>query len=279
MTTTLRPSGPERRSSEGLRSRDYEVRVNSRPVGTVRLGTDSGFGPSVGRILDVWIDERDRRRGRGTVAALAAEEVMRGWGCRRIEVSIPAAASAARQLAHALGYTERNRNMVKDVPKQPPVLPEGSQARPMSEAEFGRWLDSARKQYARSMADQGVPEDQARAKSEADHGANLPEGPRTPGAVLRLLSHGGADVGHLWLSLADGLPEDVEGYVFDAEVSAEHRGRGHGRSLMLLAERECRAAGAARLGLNVFTRNSTALRLYESLGYEATRYHLSKPLI
>ncbi|MFI1964804.1 GNAT family N-acetyltransferase [Streptomyces pathocidini] len=279
MTTTLRPTGPEQHGPDGQRTRTYEVCVNSRPAGTIRLAMDVRFGPTVGRIIDLRIDEGDRRRGRGTVAALAAEEVLRGWGCRAIEAAVPASATEALRLATVLGYTERNRNMAKKLSGPPPALPAGTEARPLDEREYAPWLAAAKEGYARSWIDRGVPADQARTKAEADHAALLPDGPRTPGAILRVLSHGGADVGVLWLSLAKPLPDDVDGYVFDVEVAADHRGRGHGRSLMLTAERECLTAGAGRLGLNVFAGNTPALRLYESLGYEPTRCHLFKPLI
>ncbi|MFE7121533.1 GNAT family N-acetyltransferase, partial [Streptomyces sp. NPDC057654] len=113
MTTTLRPTAAERRNEHGGRSRPYEICVNSRPVGGIELATDERFGVRVGRIVRLHVDEADRRRGRGTVAALAAEEVLRGWGCRRAELSIPVAARPALSLAAALGYTERGRAMTK----------------------------------------------------------------------------------------------------------------------------------------------------------------------
>lgn len=47
---------------------------------------------------------------------------------------------------------------------------------------------------------------------------------------------------------------------------------------MLQAERLALSAGETRLGLHVVTANTPALRLYESLGYEPTRYNLAKPL-
>ncbi len=81
----------------------------------MRLGTDPVFGDAVAWIVSLRIDEPDRRRGRGTVAALAAEEVARGWGCRRIEVTVPAEPGTALALATALGYVVRNRNMEKAV--------------------------------------------------------------------------------------------------------------------------------------------------------------------
>lgn len=68
-------------------------------------------------------------------------------------------------------------------------------------------------------------------------------------------------------------------YVYDVGVAEEHRGRGHGRSLMLLAERVALADGMDTLGLHVFADNTPALRLYESLGYRVTSYNLYKHLL
>ncbi len=51
----------------------------------------------------------------------------------------------------------------------------------------------------------------------------------------------------------------------------------HAHSAGLLDERL--AAGATDLGLNVFADNTTALGLYESLGYQPTAYQMVKPLL
>jgi ribosomal protein S18 acetylase RimI-like enzyme len=48
---------------------------------------------------------------------------------------------------------------------------------------------------------------------------------------------------------------------------------------MLLAETQALAAGRRLVGLNVFVGNTPAERLYESLGYETTRYNYYKPLL
>src|SRR5207244_2214252 len=108
------------------------------------------FGPSVARITELRIDEPDRGRGRGTVAALAAEEVARGWGCTRIEASVPADAGAALRLATALGYVQRNRTMEKPLGGAAPELPAGSRGRAMTRAEFERWLRHESERYAQS---------------------------------------------------------------------------------------------------------------------------------
>jgi ribosomal protein S18 acetylase RimI-like enzyme len=274
MTTTLRPTEPLQRTPDGSRSRHYAVCVNSRPVGALHLATHPVFGPSVAQILELRIEEKDRGRGRGTVAALAAEEVARSWNCRRLELVVPADAQGMLRLAGALGYVERNRNMAKALPEQPPALPGGSVGRRMTEAEYGPWLAHTKAGYARTWVERGATEEEARQKAEHDHAALLPEGVATPDVLLSVLEHDTERVGTLWVAQRpDGA------FVFDVEVSAEHRGRGHGRSLMLLAEADSIAAGATRIGLNVFARNATAQCLYDSLGYEPTGYYLYKQLL
>ncbi|MFB8248475.1 GNAT family N-acetyltransferase [Streptomyces sp. NPDC055952] len=274
MTTTLRPTEPLQQNDDGTRSRRYQVCVNSRPVGEMDLGTHPVFGDAVARITRLEIDEADRGRGRGAVAALAAEEVARGWGCRRIEVSVPAASGAGLRLATALGYAVRNRGMEKRLGDTPPELPEGSRARPMTEAEFGPWLEKGKADYARSWAERGVPEAEARAKSERDHADLLPEGLASPGMLISVVEHLGTPVGTLWLALRED-----SAFVYDVEADAAHRGRGHGRTLLQLAEAQTITEGRHTLGLNVFTGNTPAERLYASLGYETTLYAMYKPLL
>ncbi|WP_432155725.1 GNAT family N-acetyltransferase [Streptomyces sp. bgisy153] len=274
MTTTLRPIEPLQHNADGTRSRHYQVCVNGRPVGALHLDTHPLLGDTVARIVDLRIEEPDRRRGRATVAALAAEEVARGWGCRRIETTVPATAGAALRLVHALGYVVRNRLMDKALGDTPPALPPDSRARPMTEAEYGPWLAESREEYVRSLVDRGVPESEARAKSERDHATLLPDGPRTPDVWLSVLEHAGTPVGTLWVG-----PREDQAYVYDVKTDTAHRGRGHGRTLMLLAEAQAIAAGRRVIGLNVFAGNTPAERLYESLGYQTRQYTLYKALL
>ncbi|MET7932838.1 GNAT family N-acetyltransferase [Streptomyces sp. NPDC005322] len=281
MTTTLRPTEPEQRTDDGGRARSYEVCVNSRPVGSIRLTTDARLGPTAGRIEELRIADPERHRGRGTVAALAAEEVLRGWGCTQLLARVPAQAHSALGLAGALGYRERGRNMVKPL-GQPPVLPEGSTVRPMAEADYPAWYAHQRAGYLSDLLERGVTRQQAETKADADYRTLLPQGLVTPGTVLRVLAHDGTDVGTLWIALRTDQPDAErmgEAYVFSVEVAEEHRGHGHGRSLMLAAEGDSLALGARTLGLHVFGGNTPALRLYESLGYEVVEYQLYKPLL
>ncbi|MGW2636764.1 GNAT family N-acetyltransferase [Streptomyces sp. NPDC001348] len=277
MTTTLRPTEPLQQHPDGTRSRRYQVCVNGRPVGGVRLSTHPEYGDTVARLQDLRIEEPDRGRGRGTVAALAAEEVARGWGCRRVEISVPEESAAALRLATALGYVPRNRNMAKRLVGVAPVLPPGSTVRPMSEDEFGPWLAEDRERFASSLITRGVSEAEAYAKADQGHARYLPDGPATDNMLISVLEHEGTPVGTLWVGLRMALWPDAA-YVLNVEVREEHRGRGHGRTLMLLAEAQGIGAGKNRIALNVFAGNTPAERLYTALGYEPTAHHLYKDL-
>ncbi|MFB7583400.1 GNAT family N-acetyltransferase [Streptomyces hydrogenans] len=279
MTTTLRPTEPLQHSADGGRSRTYDICVNSRRVGSVRVATDPNFGGAAGLIERLRVDEPDRGRGRGTVAALAAEEVLRGWGCADVSISVPAEATAALALARALGYTERSRNMLKELTGPAPEPPAGIEVRSMTEEEFGVWEAGARDSFARSWIDRGVPEEQARAKAEASHRELLPRGLASPGTAIHVAVADGAVVGHVWTGVRALEPGVNAGYVYDIEVGAERRGRGYGRALMLVAERVTREAGETLLGLHVFAGNTPAIRLYESLGYRTTHVNSSKALL
>ncbi|PCG81710.1 GNAT family N-acetyltransferase [Streptomyces sp. WZ.A104] len=278
MTTTLRPSGPLQQNAAGVWARRYDVCDNGRPVGAVEIGTDETFGATAGVLRSLNVDEARRRRGRGVIAALAAEEVLRGWGCTQVRAEVPAGNEPARRLAAALGYTERSRNMVKELGPDGAALPAGLTSRAMSEEEFADWRRGAVQAYAQGWTDRGVPPEQARLKSETDHATHLPDGLATAGVRFSVLVAAGEAVGHVWVALRELPPGGAAGYVFDVEVREEHRGRGHGRALMLLAEDVTRSWGAHRLGLHVFAANTPALRLYESLGYTTTRYNLAKAL-
>ncbi|MFD3995548.1 GNAT family N-acetyltransferase [Streptomyces sp. NPDC058583] len=278
MTTTLRPAEPLQQTPDGGRSRTYDVCVNSRRVGSVHLSTDPGFGAASGVISRLGVREPDRGRGRGMVAALASEEVLRGWGCVEVQISVPAAAGPALRMARSLGYTERSRNMVKELPAEPPALPEGVEVRAMTEAEYVVWEARAKEGFARSWIDRGVPEEQARAKAESSHAKYLPEGLATPGVAIHVVVRDGRAAGFLWTGRIELEPGRWAAFVYDIEVDEAHRGHGYGRALMLLAERVAREAGETLLGLHVFAGNTPAIRLYESLGYRTTYVNSAKEL-
>ncbi len=282
MTTTIRPSGPETATPGGGRRRAYAVCVNGRVVGGLTAAADGGAGPRRGTIDDLVIDRRDRGRGRGIVAALAAEEVLRAWGCATAQARVPAGTGeeAGLGLARTLGYTLRSHSLRKALPATPPALPDGSGGRPMRDDEYGPWFAAVNRDYVDELASNGLTPEQAVARSAADHAALLPQGPATPDTRLLRLEADGVPVGSLWVHtrhrvMPDGTPS---AWVFHVLVDQDRRGRGHGRALMLLAERECLAHGVRELALNVFADNRTARSLYTSLGYVPYQHVLHKQL-
>ncbi|WP_424214669.1 GNAT family N-acetyltransferase [Streptomyces sp. BI20] len=280
MTTTLRPAGPLQQTPDGARSRPYEVRVNSRRVGAVVLAADTAFGPSVGVIRGLNVAEGDRRRGRATVAALAGEEVLRGWGCREIRAEVPAEATAALRMADGLGYRELGRYLAKDLTEgAAEPLPEGVRDRAMTGEEYAAWEAADRIEYAGTWIARGLSPEAARLKAERDHAVMLPAGLDSPGVAFRVLEAAGEPVGQVWVAPGTaGGPEEGHGYVFDVAVREGHRRRGHGRSLMRVAERVAREAGHTTLSLHVFADNTGARELYLSLGYRPTRVVFRKEL-
>lgn len=144
----------------------------------------------------------------------------------------------------------------------------------MTAEEFGPWQEQDRQAYAQSWIERGVPEAEARARALRDYATLLADGLATEGMVFSVLEHEGAAVGTLWT----GSRED-RAFVYKVEADARHRGKGHGRTLMLLAERQGVAVGRPAIMLNVFAGNTPAERLYESLGYETLTYHLYKDLL
>ncbi|MBL1067315.1 GNAT family N-acetyltransferase [Streptomyces sp. 7-21] len=268
MTTTLRPAGPEERDAAGGRARLYDIRVNSRAVGLLRLAADATGG--TGRILRLEVDGPERRRGRATVAALAAEEVLRSWGCRHIQADIPATAGAALALASALGYTESARTLVKGLTQPVPAPPPGTAVRAVTEEEYLGWLA----QQGPGFLPDAVPGAAAGALG------TLPPGPGGTRPALRMLAREGTDVGSLWLGLGGArLGHGTGGHVVSVAVRPRDQRRGYGRTLMHEAERICRQAGVRRLGLKVSPANDPALRLYASLGYRISGIRLGKPLL
>ncbi|RAJ29184.1 acetyltransferase (GNAT) family protein [Kitasatospora sp. SolWspMP-SS2h] len=281
MTTTLRPDGPEEAGVGGGRTRRWHIMVNGRRAGGLRTNAWARSGRYPGEVCELEVAEADRRRGRATVAVLAAEEVLRSWGCVRAQVIVPAGTPVALHLAQALGYTEQMRNLGKDLDRVPPQT-SGLTDRPMTPEEYPAWQEVSIAGYRQDLISAGLDPDEATARAEGDHRRALPVGLSTVGTVLRrLLDADGRVLGTIWVTLhQDRLPDGSPlAWVLLVEVAAEHRGRGHGRALMRIAERECLRAGVRHLGLNVFRDNAVAIGLYESLGYRTTRHVLSKPLL
>jgi ribosomal protein S18 acetylase RimI-like enzyme len=143
------------------------------------------------------------------------------------------------------------------------------------------WLEHSHVEYVRERMTEGDSEAYANERAAESNAQYFPNGVPAPDQLVYQVvagdGAGGEVVGVLWIGpMTPRHPHDW--WVFDIEIVEAHRGKGLGRETMLLAEKEARAHGAARLGLNVFGHNVVAQKLYTSLGYEITAMNMAKPL-
>jgi ribosomal protein S18 acetylase RimI-like enzyme len=96
-------------------------------------------------------------------------------------------------------------------------------------------------------------------------------------ALLILEDDDGTYAGHLWLcEERDAFSAVPRLWVLTVAIVAKYRSRGWGRQLMERAVAEARARGIHAVGLSVAADNVVARKLYEEMGFEATRLHMIK---
>ena len=86
----------------------------------------------------------------------------------------------------------------------------------------------------------------------------------------------------VWTRYRSSEPNDdprEHGYISDLVVSATHRGRGIGRTLLRAAEARAREAGAREVRISVKAGNAGALSLYSAEGFEEFEIYLEKSLV
>ncbi|WP_343448846.1 GNAT family N-acetyltransferase [Micromonospora oryzae] len=149
---------------------------------------------------------------------------------------------------------------------------------PMTDDQLVRLRVGLERSYAENLAEaRGLSPEAARAEALAQIGRLLPDGVASPGVLLRVALVGGEEVGWIWTTLP-GADLPTMAWIHNIEVHPAHRGQGHARRMIQLAEAELARLGVDRLGLNVFGHNTVAIRLYDSLGFQVTAQQMVKPL-
>lgn len=105
-------------------------------------------------------------------------------------------------------------------------------------------------------------------------------GPTTDKSVLFVLEDDDKSyAGHLWLSEEeDAFSGATRLWVRTVAIVAKYRSRGWGRLLMERAVEEARVRRIPTVGLSVAADNVVARKLYEEMGFEATRLNMFKRL-
>ena len=151
---------------------------------------------------------------------------------------------------------------------------------PMSDVDFRRYMENAVEDYAQSRFKCGEePIEESRAVAKDSYEQLLPQGIASPGQHLFCIVSADVDgpVGLVWLALREKYGVK-SAYVYDLEVHRAHRGKGYARGALAGAEALAREWGAARLSLNVWKWNETAIRLYEKAGFDVMALGMTKVL-
>ena len=151
--------------------------------------------------------------------------------------------------------------------------------RPMTQAEWDRWLEAATRAYATDKVKAGAwPEAEALERSATAFRQLAPQGRETPGHEFRaIVDDADRVVGSVWLAPRDEIGSG-SAFIFDIEVDPPHRGRGHGRAALQALEPLARSLGYDAIGLHVFGDNDVARTLYRTSGYEETDVTMRKAL-
>ena len=249
----------------------YAVTAGRQTVGILALVPAPEGGPPQATIADLWIAPPHRRRGYGSAALQWAESQARHQagseaGAQAGSLWVRTDPADPAQVALFRRYPVRSQVMIKRLPG-PDSLPDGVEARPMTETRFAAFRAEMIRGYAADIASSGtLPAADAAARAAAETDETLPDGLNTANHTFLCLHAGAEEVAINWLC---HHREPGASWVYGVEVGERHRGQGYGRAAMIAGEQATLAAGDTHLSLNVFGSNAVATRLYERMGYQA----------
>lgn len=149
---------------------------------------------------------------------------------------------------------------------------------PMSQTEFDVFLERSIPEYAADHVRAGNwTETESIEKSRNEFEQLLPQGLKTENNFLYTLHDGEQAVGLIWLN-TNRASTMKSGFIYDVYIEEQFRGKGYGKSIMLLLEEKARELGLKSLALHVFGSNHVARKLYETVGYEITNINMSKTI-
>lgn len=152
--------------------------------------------------------------------------------------------------------------------------------RKMTEKELAEYLQHAIPDYAsEKIKGEGLSPEHARKIAEESYARLLPKGLASENQHLFSVieDSSGKNIGVLWLCHKQEANKSYA-FIYDILLAPEVRGRGYGKLLMRFAEEETRKLGLNSIGLHVFGHNTTAIGLYEKMGFHTTNRIMKKDL-
>lgn len=147
----------------------------------------------------------------------------------------------------------------------------GARYRPMTYDEYEQWRYTNVAGYAEATLPRYGGDQQAATRAAEDSFAELlPNGiDSADTSLVVLLDDDDQRVGTLWLRHHDQRPDvGTATFVYDVAVDADRRGQGWARRALVAVDELASRAGDDKVGLNVFTENEIATRLYTTGGFE-----------
>lgn len=106
--------------------------------------------------------------------------------------------------------------------------------------------------------------------------AQLREASRDPGQIVLVAEDAEGIWGFIWLMVEVEFSGRRRGEVAALHVATERRNQGIGRQLMAEGEVTLRNYGCEAVHLMVTAANDSAVHLYDSMGYQVTRFQMEK---
>lgn len=186
----------------------------------------------------------------------------------RVSVALHSSDTAGRAFIEGRGFEVASIQMLLEpLPSRAPRPSSGLVVTPMTPERFTSFAAASEAAFAEDLAASGrYSAEDAAVESHRQMQLELPDGVDSEGQELFVAHVDDAEIGVLWIGVRrrGGRPH---AFILDIEIASDQRRMGYGRDLMLAAEREAARLGADSIGLHVFGFNTSAIGLYESLGY------------
>ena len=258
----------------GVRSADQhllEIRDGDRVTGSVWLEVRST--PPHAMLYALEADDAEI----GSAALALVEERARAHGARILRIDLFAQDRAGWAMTEGRGYRATDIQMVL-APLPAPRAHGALRLTPMTPAQYAAFEERVVAEFADDLVAEGLHTPaSARAESERQQAAAMPDGLATEGELVFRATVDGVAVGALWLEVRQ-RSTGPHVFVMELHVEPEHRRRGHGAAMMRAAEDVARGVGADSIGLHVFGSNAAARALYLGLGYREVETLLAADL-
>lgn len=151
---------------------------------------------------------------------------------------------------------------------------------PIEKSDFEAFLEREIIEYAQDKVKSGNwLAEEALEKSHAEFLSLLPDGPQTKDQfVFTILNeHTNQKLGVLWVQVK---MDEVHrrAFICDFVIDQQFRGQGFGKQALQALDKKLEEMQVKSISLHVFAHNTSAIALYEKMGYSLTNLYMGKKL-